>query len=100
MISFHDFICKIILYTWGSKPANVAYASPCGITVRPTVMPAITSLRNFSELYFGNHAKIGTCLDTNLRSRSTQVFFFQRSASVAILDHDSFMCKTINKYSI
>lgn len=59
-----------ILHTCGSKPANVAYASPCGITVRPTVMPAIISLRNFSELYFGNHAKIGMRLEANLCSRS------------------------------
>lgn len=50
----------IFLPTCGSNPARVAYAKLCGITVRPTVTPAMRSQMNLSELYSGIHDKTGT----------------------------------------
>lgn len=45
--------------TCGSRPASVAYASPCGITVSPTVTPAIKSLTAWSASYLGSQETIG-----------------------------------------
>ncbi|OMH81001.1 hypothetical protein AX774_g5561 [Zancudomyces culisetae] len=43
----------------GGRPASTEYANPCGITMAPTVTPAIISPINHFLLYFGSHEIIG-----------------------------------------
>ena len=51
---------KNISLTWGGNSATNAYAMPWGITVKPTVIPAIRSETKHSTLYFGNQSVIGS----------------------------------------
>lgn len=63
MLLFHN---NYVDFTCGSSPANVAYAKAWGMTVSPTVIPAIKSATALLELYSGSHFEIGSLLCINL----------------------------------
>ena len=50
----------IMLSTCAGSSATPAYAMPCGITVNPTVIPAIASDTAHEILYFGNQLVMGS----------------------------------------
>ena len=48
------------LLTCGGRSATPAYAIPWGMTVSPTVIPAIRSETPVSKVYFGSQDTMGT----------------------------------------
>ena len=73
---------KLVIQTWGGTPARFAYASPCGITVRPTVMPATRSPTASSALYFGIQERKG--------KRLYSTFFVKDLLDFSRIQFDSF----------
>lgn len=73
----------------GGSPAMLAYASDCGITVNPTVMPAIRSPTACSPVYCGSHDATG--------SRLCSVFRLKRRRSAARQPHRDSLSDTINR---
>ena len=76
-------------YCTGS-PAKLAYASDCGITVKATVSPAVTSPINLSLLYSGIHFIIGKKPFKWFKLCYCFYYFHYRMAhSMSLIPHES-----------